>query len=243
MDRERLRDGIILGAAVLAPLAAAAGLLPWRTSLALTTVALLLTTVTVLVAALGNRVAGALAALSAAAWFDFFFTPPYLSFAITSALDVQTAVLMLIVGVVVAQLAARARRFEIIAITDAGYLSLINQISELSRLVHSPAVVVNHVKGDLVDLLQLGECRFERGSLLGHPPRLCRDGSVIAGARRWATNQPLRELEIELRAYGNGHYYGRFMMTPKYGSKPDGQARAMAVVLADMVGAALAATA
>jgi K+-sensing histidine kinase KdpD len=36
--------------------------------------------VVVAVAATGNRVAGALAALSAATWFDFFFTLPYPGF-------------------------------------------------------------------------------------------------------------------------------------------------------------------
>ncbi|MDX3758010.1 hypothetical protein [Streptomyces sp. AK02-04a] len=47
------------------------------------------------------------------------------------------------------------------------------------------------------------------------------------------------EGEIELRAYGNGHYFGRFMMAPAPGSAPSLKARLVAVTLADQAGAAL----
>jgi K+-sensing histidine kinase KdpD len=59
-------------AGLLAPLAVAAVLLPFRDDLANTSVALVL--VIVAVAATGHRVAGLLAALSAAVWFNFFWT-------------------------------------------------------------------------------------------------------------------------------------------------------------------------
>ena len=80
-------------------------MLPFRASLRNTNVALLLVVV-VAVAALGNRVAGGLAALGAAVWFDFFFTVPYERFTIRSAADVTTFILLLIVGAAVSQLAA-----------------------------------------------------------------------------------------------------------------------------------------
>ena len=63
-------------------------------------------------AAIGNRAAGALAALGAAAWFDFFFAVPYQRFTIRSSADVTTFILLLAVGVTVSQLAARARRLQ-----------------------------------------------------------------------------------------------------------------------------------
>lgn len=47
------------------------------------------------------------------------------------------------------------------------------------------------------------------------------------------------EGEIEVRAYGNGHYLGRFMLTPGPGPVPPLQARLVAVTLADQTGAAL----
>jgi hypothetical protein len=45
--------------------------------------------------------------------------------------------------------------------------------------------------------------------------------------------------EIELRTFGGGQYYGRFMLTPKPGSKPSRQARLVALTLAELVGRAL----
>ena len=71
MTRYLTRDRAAIAAAVAAPLAAAAVLLPFRASWPNTNVALLLVVVVVSVAALGNRVAGAPAALGAAVWFDF----------------------------------------------------------------------------------------------------------------------------------------------------------------------------
>jgi hypothetical protein len=47
--------------------------------------------------------------------------------------------------------------------------------------------------------------------------------------------------EIELRTFGNGQYYGRFMLKPKPGSRPSLQARLVAVTLANQAGRALAA--
>jgi len=53
-----------------------------------------------------RRAAGAIAAVGAAAWFDFFFTVPYYRFTIRNSADVTTFVLLLVVGVAVSQLAA-----------------------------------------------------------------------------------------------------------------------------------------
>src|SRR5580704_1474925 len=76
MTRYLTRDRAAIAAAVVVPLALAAILLPWRGSWPNTNVALLLVVAVVAVAAAGSRIAGALAAVSAAAWFDFFYTLP-----------------------------------------------------------------------------------------------------------------------------------------------------------------------
>ncbi len=143
----------------------------------------------VAVAAIGSRVTGALAAVSSFAWFDFFFTRPYERFSIASATDVTTAVLLLLVGLAVSQLAARARRMRVLAITDAGYLELIHRAGELSSSARSPDAVVDHVREALLGLLGLESCRFEYGSLLGQPLRLEPDGTVLAGHRRWNVDE------------------------------------------------------
>lgn len=100
--------------------------------------------------------------------------------------------------------------------------------------------MVDHVRRELTDLLQLRACRFEYDTLMGQPPRLQKDGSVTVGRRPWdvdAADWP--EGEIELRAYGNGHYLGHFLLTPGPSPVPPLQARLVAVTLADQTGAAL----
>jgi hypothetical protein len=243
MTRYLSRDRLAIAAALVAPLAAAALLLPFRASWPDTNAALLLVVVVVGVAAIGNRAAGGLAAVGAAVWFDFFFTVPYYRFTIRSSADVTTAVLLLVTGLAVSQLAARARRLKVIAITDAGYLAQIHETASLAQSARFPEAVVDHVRAQLVGLLGLEGARFERGSLLGHPPRLEPDGTVTAGnIRRDVELTGLPAGEIELRIFGNGQYYGRFMLKPRPGSKPSLQARLVAVTLADQAGRALGAS-
>ena len=182
MKRYLTRDRIAILAAVAAPLAAAAVLLPFRGSWSNTNVALLLVVVVVAVAAMGSRVAGALAAAGAAIWFDFFFTLPYYRFTIRSSADVTTAVLLLVTGIAVSQLAARVRQLKVVAITDAGYLAQIHETAALAKSARFPDAVVDHVNGELTRLLDLQGSRFEYGSLLGHPPRLEPDGTVCGGS-------------------------------------------------------------
>jgi hypothetical protein len=243
MTRFLSRDRIAILAALVAPLGAAAILLPFRASWSNTNAALLLVVVIVGVSAIGNRMAGALAAVWAAVWFDFFFTLPYYRFTIRHSADVTTAALLLLTGLAVSQLAARARRLRTVAITDAGYLALIHETALLGESARSPDAVVDHVKEQLVGLLELEGARFEYGALLGHPPRLETDGTVMVGhARRDVGQFGLPGEEIELRTFGNGQYYGRFMLKPRPGSRPSLQARLVAVTLADQAGRALGAS-
>jgi hypothetical protein len=242
MTRYLTRDRIAIVAALAAPLAVAAVLLPFRASWSNTNVALLLVVVVVGVAVAGNRVAGGLAAVVAAAWFDFFFTVPYYRFTIRSPADVTTAVLLLLTGLVVSQLAARARRLKVIAVTDAGYLAQIHETASLAKSATVPDVVVNHVREQLTGLLDLEGARFEYGALLGHPPRLEPDGTVTVGRSRWDLElSGLPAEEIELRTFGHGQYYGRFMLTARPGSRPSLQARLVAVTLAGQAGRAFGA--
>ncbi len=238
------RDRMAVAAAVLAPLAAAAILLPFRASWSNTNVALLLVVIVVAVAAIGNRIAGGIAAVSAAAWFDFFFTRPYEQFAISKSADVTTAVLLFLVGLAVSQLAARARRLQVVAITDAAYLGQIHDAAALTQTARNPHAVVELVQRQLTELLGLQECHFEYGTLMGHPPRLEPDGTVVVGGhRQWDVERwGLPAEDIELRVFSNGQYYGRFMLKPRSGTKPSLQARLVAVTLANQAGRALGAS-
>ncbi|MFD9791616.1 DUF4118 domain-containing protein [Streptomyces sp. NPDC059070] len=235
------RDRLALAAAVVVPLAVTSLLAPFRTDLANTNMALILVVVVVTVAANGHRGAGALAALSSAVWFDFFLTRPYERFTITSGGDITTAVLLLAVGLAVSQLAARARHLKVVTVTDAEQLARIHGTAKLAQSTPSADAVVEHVRAELIDVLQLAGCRFEYGSLLGHPPQLGQDGQIITVRGGWdLERQGWPSGEVELRATGKGHYYGRFLLRPGDGVVVPLRARLVAATLAGQAGAALA---
>lgn len=102
---------------------ALAGLLTTvRDSLLSANVALVLMVVVVIAAAIaaaiGGRAAGAVSAGIATLSFDFFYTKPYNSLRMSSWDDVETAMLLLLGGLIVGQLAVRARASR--AAADAG---------------------------------------------------------------------------------------------------------------------------
>jgi K+-sensing histidine kinase KdpD len=73
-------------------------------------------------AATGIRTAGIVAALSGAVWFDYFLTAPFTTFAITDRADVETAVLLVLVGLAVTEVALWGRRQQARASREQGYL-------------------------------------------------------------------------------------------------------------------------
>jgi hypothetical protein len=227
--------------ALAGPPAVAAVLVPWRSSLPSTNVALLLVVVVVAVAANGRRGPGLLAAVGAALWFDFFWTLPYERFTITARADVETTALLLIVGAAVSELAARGRRSRQGVRTGAAYLASIHTAAGRAATGQTVHELIEQVRGELIEVLALRAARFEQGSYLGHPPRLDEHGELIWDSGRWdIAAHGLPDQEIELRTRNNGHTWGRFMLTPTPGTAPSAEARRVAVVLADQVGAALA---
>ncbi|MET8749647.1 DUF4118 domain-containing protein [Streptomyces sp. NPDC004667] len=241
MSGYRLRDPAALLAALVVPFLVALALTPLRGDLSPTNAALVLVVAVVAVAAAGTRAAGAVAALSAAAWFDFFLTAPYGRFVITGHADVVTAALLLAVGLIVSQLAVRGRRLRSAVATDAAQLSSLRRSARLAEFGGFPDTAVQYVGRELTGLLGLRGCRFEYGTLMGHLPRLEHDGGVW-----WRRGDRVTEYanwpdgETELRVVGGGHYYGRYLLDPPPGRPlPAEQDRLVAVALAAQAGAAL----
>jgi hypothetical protein len=118
---------------------------------------------------------------------------------------------------------------------------MLHETATLTQSARFPEALVDHVTDQLTGLLDLRMCRFESGSLLGHPPRLERDGTVVASHVRWDVEVVgMPEAEFELRVANQGRYFGRFMLTARPGARPSLQARLVAVTLADQVGRAYA---
>ncbi len=97
----RLPPWSIWIAAVVVPIAVALLLVPSRGHLNAADDALVLVVVTVAIASWGHRGAAALAALVAAASFDFLLTRPYGSFRISRQADITTEILFVVVGLLV----------------------------------------------------------------------------------------------------------------------------------------------
>jgi K+-sensing histidine kinase KdpD len=235
------RDRLAVVAALVAPLALTLILVPFRTSFPNTDAALALVLVVVAVAMNGYRLAGYLAALSAAVWFDFFLTRPYEEFSITRREDVETTVLLLVIGVVVTELAVWARREHAAASRRAGYLDGINAAAQAVAAGDSPSRLIEQVSGRLTELLSLRTCTFQYGRAgLGGPARLRNDGRVVVGHRTWDTAEALPDnTDIELLVENGRVLQGRFLMRASPDARPTLERRLVAIALADQVGAAL----
>ncbi|MGD6626341.1 DUF4118 domain-containing protein, partial [Xanthomonas citri pv. citri] len=126
-----------------------------RDSIENTNAALLLVLVVVGVAALGSRTAGLVAAVSSAACFDYFLTAPYDQFRIGDRSDIETTVLLLLIGAAVTELALWGRRQQARASEQRGYLDGILQTTAVLADAAPAATVITHVEGQLVELLDL----------------------------------------------------------------------------------------
>jgi len=242
VPRGLTRDRLAVIAALAAPLALSAILVPFRASFPNTDAALALLLVVVAVAANGYRLAGFLAALSAAVWFDFFLTRPYERFSITRQADIETTVLLLIIGAAVTELAVWGRRQHAAASRRAGYLDGINAAAQAVASGGSPSKLIDQVSGQLCDLLSLQSCRFQYGKAgLGKPARLLQDGRVAAEHHTWdvAAEALPHDIDIELLVENGGVLQGRFLMRASPQARPSLEQRLVAIAFADQVGAAL----
>ncbi len=243
MTAHRTNDlmGIVIGG--LAPLALGAFLVGLRDGLAPSTVALVLVVIVVLAAVAGGRSAGVVAAVSAALTFDFFFTRPFLSLTIDSPDDVETTVLLLVVGLVVGATASRGRRARDDAGTARAELRRVHRLAEAAATGARPAEVIALAQSELADLLGLRSCRFEAPPFTSALPELERNGGVAVRHHRFQTSGfELPEGGVELSVLARGHKVGRFVLDPTPGTGVALERRIVAVAMADQVGAALAAT-
>jgi K+-sensing histidine kinase KdpD len=249
MRRERdAGTQIIIALGALAPLGVAMALVGARDAIDNANMALILTAVVVAAGAVGGRTAGAMAAISAALSFDFFHTRPYLSLTIDSRDDIETTILLLIVGLTVGQLARRAHTAKAEVAAGRSELARIHRLAGLVARGSASAEVIEAAQGELTDLLGLWECRFEAAPFdnVVEAPTLERQG-MISGSRYRATRQGDLELELSpdgvvLPVLARGQLVGRFLLEPQPGAGASLEERIVAVALADQVGASLAAS-
>ncbi|HTR70555.1 MAG TPA: DUF4118 domain-containing protein [Mycobacteriales bacterium] len=236
----RHRTATIYVVALVLPAAIAVVLVPFRASFAATAAALLLVAVVVAIALVGNRVAGFLATVSATVWFDVLLTRPYGQFAITHRADIQTAVSLFVVGMIVTELAAQNRRHRASAVEESDYVGLIYRLSELAASGTPAEDVIEAARRALIDILALRDCRYEPGKPPAHGLRMNHDGDVVVGDLLWAADSlGLPGPDLDLVIDRRGETLGRFILMPTPGLPVSRQRRVVAVAIVDQVGAAL----
>lgn len=232
---------LTLTVAAVAPVAVSAGLVPVRSHVSDATVALVLAALVALLAAIGTRLGAAVAALSAALSFDIGFTRPYGSFSISRAQDIETTGLLLVVGLIVGQLAARNRRHRGL-VEEASYdLGRIHAVAEMVAAGAPADEVVLAVADELKELLGLRACSFATAVPEKAGPRIESNGAVSWGALRWGfTTMGLPSKEVTLVVKRQGLPLGRYTLLAAPGSRVSSDQLRAAVALADQAGAALA---
>lgn len=235
---------VVIGAAV-APFLVAAGLGATRASVTSTTAALVLVLVVVAAAATGLRSAGVVAALSAGAWYDYFLTQPYNSFKIDDPDDLQAAVLLLVIGVAVSEIAQWGLRHEARASRWAGYLDGVLGMSDLAATGYgTPDELAQQVAHQVATVLGVDDCRYEpAGHERGSWTSLHRDGTVWRGGRQLDVERgglPTDDL-IVLPVTHDGRDLGQLAVSASvHLARPGMHQRRIAVLLADQLGSALA---
>lgn len=227
-------------AALLAPLATAAVLSTARDSVTAATSVLVLVVWVVGAAATGDRLAGVLAALSAGAWFDFFLTEPYQRFTIADADDVEAAVLLVVIGLGVSEVAQWGYRQQRQAARRSGYL---DGVLGAARAVAEGSVprasLVEVVARQITEVLGADGCRYVDGpvrdarvAILDHDGALSRGGHVVDVDR---VGLPSDEYVAVLVRRGPD-VAGHFLLTAtSHLSYPSVEARRVAVLLAAQV--------
>ena len=240
LDGVRRNVGLVLGG--LAPVTVGAALVGVRDHIQNANIALILVVVVVAAAAIGGRLAGATAAVVSALAFTFFHTQPYLRLTIDSADDVETTVLLLVVGLLVGHITAGAMRARASAAESSLEIRRIHRIAERAAHGEVAAEVLEAAQDELIALLKLQSCRFEAQPFLSALPRLERNGQL--DQRVWRYRDGGFELSpegVELPVYGRGQQLGRFVLEPTTGVGVSLDQRVVAVAIADQVGAVLAA--
>lgn len=212
--------------------------IPLRSSIANTDVALVLVATIAVVARLGGRAATVLGAISAALAFDYFHTRPFDNWDISHPRDIETTVLIVLVGVLVGELTIRVFQHRAAADRGSRDLALMAETAELMAVGDDPGLVVAAVGGELTRLLGLIGCEFSAEPPSGAVAWIERDGTV-AGPAGAAADADMGRL-LDLPVWVQGQVLGHYRLEIPGRSAPAADRLALAVSLADQAGAALA---
>ena len=204
-----------------------------------TNAALVLVLSVLAAAIVGGRWGGVVSAAVAALCFDFFFTRPYYSFTINTRDDLETTVVLLVVGMVVGELVVRARRSQRLALEHQREIDQIRRVAELAAGGGSNGRLITVVEHELMDILGALAARFERPP---YPTTLVRLGHgvlTVPGNDGTPQRPGGPRNEVELPVWGQGREIGRLVVVlPRDATAAavPSDARALAIALVDQLG-------
>jgi hypothetical protein len=240
-DDRILAAGITL--AGVGPLLVAALLVPFRDNVwVAANVTLVFVAIVVVAAAAGDRIAGVTAALVSVMAYDFFFTKPYQSLKIDQFQDVVTAVLLLGIGLTVAEVVGFARRARAATERRGRAVTSVGRVADLVAAGADAADVRRIAEEELIELLSLRGCRFEDVPSGERLPAIGTGGAVEGGRRRWVDGElSLPADGVELPVRGRGRDLGRMVLVPDWNVGISITDCVTARAIADQLGAALVA--
>lgn len=242
----RTRPVVAYTVAVAAPITAAAALSPFRDRLNSANLALVLVVVIVGVAVTGSRLTAITCAVVTALAYDVLLTQPYGSFSIAQPEEVETAFLLLTVGVTVGSLSNWARQQRVRATEREDYLGLLYHVIEQVSVGTSDESLIAIGEREIAELLGARSCRYvetsERTSEQDQPrPFVDRLGEVHIGALVWPaeeTGLPSGEVEVALQS--GGMVLGSFVVETTPATAVPRWRLVMVVMVADLIASALA---
>jgi hypothetical protein len=242
LDSRRL-TGMALGG--LGALLVALLLVPFRDDIDNANLALLLVLVVVVAAVFGGRSAAVVTAITGTMAFYFFLTTPYNSMRSESAADLETAVIMLAIGLLVGEVAARGRRFRRQRERAADAIARVHRvaalIAESGPLEQDRRLdaVVDAVRTELTELLRLHDCRLEYAPFQWPLPRLERSGTIETSEHEHTGDGfVLPEWGVQLPVLDAGREIARFVLMGDPQVSVTIEERVVAVALADQLGSA-----
>jgi hypothetical protein len=249
--RVRCRSDRAIGAAgiataILGPLAVSGLLVVARDELFPTNAALVLVLAVLAAAIVGGRVGGAIGAVVAALCFDFFFTHPYYSFTIDRRDDVETTVVLLVVGLVVGEVVVRLRRSRRAARESRREVEQIQRVAELAAGSGPESRLITIVEREVTALLGARGARFEMPPYPTALPRIGHGVLTIPPGGNGNASPPVGPRnEVELLVCGHGRELGRLVLVlprDSSGATLPARDRGLAVALVDQLGAVLGAS-
>jgi hypothetical protein len=201
--------------------------------------ALILAITVVAGAQIGGRLGGVLSALMAATSFDFFHTKPYLSLKITDARDIETTVLLLVVGLTVGALADRLRLERMFLREGAKASVAVGRVLAVAADGRAEDVELS-VRAELLELLGLQSCSFTTEMVtlttIDRVGTITRSGRVTLGG-----DFALPVEGVALPVTWNDHCFGYLTAIPVPGAIVMATHRRAAVAMAEVLGLAMAA--